>query len=65
MKKRLVIQLVILLWLLMVIPNRLLLALCLDRHVNNKDEVSNCFKQMSYDTVKVKLLLVINGNKDE
>lgn len=41
------------------------LALCLERHVNNKDEVSNCFKQMSHNSVKVKLLLVINGHKDE
>jgi hypothetical protein len=41
------------------------LALCLERHVNNQDEVSNCFKQMSHSSVKIKLLLVINGHKGE
>lgn len=41
------------------------LALCLDRHGNNKDEVSNCFKEIAHDSVKVILLLVINGHKEE
>ena len=41
------------------------LALCLERHTDNKDEISECFKQITHDSVKVKLLLVINGHKDE
>lgn len=41
------------------------LALCLERHVNNKDDISICFKKITHDSVKVILLLVINGHKKE
>lgn len=41
------------------------LALCLERHVNNKDDISNCFKEITHDSVKIILLLVINGHKEE
>ena len=41
------------------------LALCLERHVNNKDDISTCFREITQDSVKVILLLVIKGHKKE
>lgn len=41
------------------------LALCLERHVDHKDEISKCFKDIALDSVKIVLLLVINGHKEE
>lgn len=41
------------------------LALCLERHIDNKDEISTCFKEITHNSVKIALLLVIKGHKEE
>lgn len=41
------------------------LALCLERHADHKDEISKSFKTITHDSIKVVLLLVINGHKPE
>ncbi|HEY8909467.1 MAG TPA: hypothetical protein VIM51_04185 [Desulfosporosinus sp.] len=41
------------------------LTLCLGRHVDNIDELSNSFQEIDYASVTILFLLVINGHKDE
>ncbi|MFH1097692.1 MAG: hypothetical protein V1749_09375 [Candidatus Desantisbacteria bacterium] len=41
------------------------LALCLERHVDNKNEISKCFKEITHDSVEIVLMLIINGYKEE
>ncbi len=41
------------------------LAICLGRPGRYSDEISRCFKEIAHNSVRIKLLLVINGHKDE
>lgn len=41
------------------------LAVCLGRPGRDGDEISQCFKEIAHNSVRVKLVLVINGHKDE
>lgn len=41
------------------------LTLCLGRHVDNIDELSNSFQDLDYASVTIIFVLVINGHKDE
>ncbi|MFH1898745.1 MAG: hypothetical protein ABH886_11055 [Candidatus Desantisbacteria bacterium] len=41
------------------------LALCLERHVDNKNEISKCFKEITHNSVKIILMLVINNHEDK